>query len=240
MSSEPLTEVIVLSAGPDIPVVDADEFVKEFLPKVPCTDFVVGRIVSWIENCPKYYAKHRWKRFVQDPAEYQQGKSAVFARLSDVSNTIVEAVADIMPELEATHTTRYIEKTLTPREKMFRQDLSRPDAYFLFRESFSRDDTNPHWMDIAAAGEFSKTNNSAAFENVRDPPLPIAHGRLLFAQDIAQVLWDMHQIMHKDPRRRRCFGFTIENRDFRMYSTTRSEIVASRAVDFLAVSHDHL
>ena len=59
----------------------------------------------------------------------------------------------------------------------------------------------------------------------------------LVLQDITQVLWDMHEMMREDPRRRRCFGFTIENRDFRMYSTTRSEIVVSRVVDFLSVSH---
>lgn len=50
------------------------------------------------------------------------------------------------------------------------------------------------------------------------------------------MLWDMYQEMREDPRRRKCFGFTIENRDFRMYSITRSEIVVSRPVDFLSVS----
>lgn len=216
-SSKSVTQAIVLDAGPDIPIIDADEFIKDFLPRVPGTDAVVGRIVSWIENCPKYYARRRWKKFAQDPDKYKQREPAVFARLSDVSNAVIEAVAEIMPELEATRTTTYVEKPTKPPETVFRQDLSRPDAYFLFRERFSADEKNPHWMDIAVAGEFKKKNNSETVES-----------------DITQVLWDMHEMMREDPRRRRCFGFTIENRDFRMYSTTRSEIVVSRVVDFLS------
>lgn len=170
-SSKSVTQAIVLDAGPDIPIIDADEFIKDFLPHVPGTDAVVGRIVSWIENCPKYYARRRWKKFAQDPDKYKQREPAVFARLSDVSNAVIEAVAEVMPELEATRTTTYVEKPTKPPETVFRQDLSRPDAYFLFRERFSADAKNPHWMDIAVAGEFKKKNNSETVESVRNPVL---------------------------------------------------------------------
>lgn len=183
-TSKSVTEAIVLDAGPDIPIIDADEFIRDFLPKVPGTDVVIGRIVSWIENCPKYYARRRWKKFAQDPANYKQWEPTVFARLSDVFNAVIEAVAEIMPELEATRTTRYVEKPTKPPQTVFRQDLSRPDAYFLFQEKFSKDEANPHWMDIAVTGEFKKDNNPETVESVRssrssfNPRVPILLHRI--------------------------------------------------------------
>lgn len=161
-----LTKAIVLDAGPDIPIIKADEFIADFLPKVPGTEAVVGRIVSWIEAHPEYYSERRWRGFAEDPAKAGEKEDVVFSRLSVVVDAIIAAVSELVPDLSGSRTTEYIQKPTRPPETVFRQDISRPDAYFLFRKRFSRDGENPHWMDIAVSGEFKKENNPETTESV--------------------------------------------------------------------------
>lgn len=55
-------------------------------------------------------------------------------------------------------------------------------------------------------------------------------------QDSKKVLWNMHQTLRDDPRRRFTFGFTIENRTMRIWFCSRAEILVSQPFDFIAVS----
>lgn len=166
-SSKSLTQAIVLDAGPDIPIINADEFIADFLPKVSGAEAALGRIVSWIETCPLYYADRRWAGFPTDPAKAGETEDLVFERLSVVFDAILAAVSEVTPELVGRRTTEYVAKPTKPPETVFRQDKSRPDAYFLFLNRFSRDKENPHWMDIAVAGEFKKENKPETVESVR-------------------------------------------------------------------------
>lgn len=174
-SLKSLTEAIVLDAGPDIPIINADEFIADFLPKVPGTDAVVGRIVSWIEACPEYYVDHRWEGFPEDPAKAGEKEDVVFGQLSVVFDAILAAVSELMPELVDRQTTEYVAKPTKPPETVFRRDMSRPDAYFLFLNRFSSDKENPHWMDIAVSGEFKKENNPETAESVSHRRSRVAH-----------------------------------------------------------------
>lgn len=160
-STNSLSEAIAIDAGPDIPIVKADEFIAALLPEVPVTDTIVGTIVSWIEACPKYYTDRCWQGFPENPVKAEETEDVISTRLSVVFDAILAAVAVLVPEIVARHTIAYIENTTKPLETMF---LS--NAYFFFRNKFSGDDENPHWMDIAVTGNFRKGINLDATESV--------------------------------------------------------------------------
>lgn len=235
-SSDQLSDASVLDAGPDVPEISADEFLLDFLPKVPNAEGVVGDVVSWIKDNPKHYANGRWKSFRQDPVAYKQTEPKVFARMYDIYNAIIDAVEHCMPDLEQQRTTEYVQKPAQPPATVFRRDLACPDACFLFRDRQSRDKEMPHWMDIALIGEYKKKNTERAVRRVSR--LHCYSAAVLIAghrQNIKHILTRMCGIMREDPRRRFAYGYTIENRDFRMWIATRSGIVVSGHVDFLTV-----
>ncbi|KAI0810838.1 hypothetical protein BC629DRAFT_1251537, partial [Irpex lacteus] len=91
-----------------------------------------------------------------------------------------------------------------------------PDGYFLFLDHTSRTDERHFWRDAVTPAEFKRKDTHTDLQD-----------------DVDKICWDMHQIMKEDPRRRRVFGFTIENTQMRVWMMNRAEVVVSEPFNFI-------
>ncbi|OSX58035.1 hypothetical protein POSPLADRAFT_1061121 [Postia placenta MAD-698-R-SB12] len=73
-----------------------------------------------------------------------------------------------------------------------------------------------YWANIAMSAEFKKKARPADKED-----------------NVAKIIWSMHQCMREDPRRRFTFGLTIENKEIRLWFCTRAQLLVSEGINFL-------
>lgn len=79
------------------------------------------------------------------------------------------------------------------------------------------DETNQvYWANIAMSAEFKKKARPADKED-----------------NVAKIIWSMHQCMREDPRRRFTFGLTIENKEMRLWFCSRAQLLVSEGINFL-------
>lgn len=182
----------------------------------------------------KVIVNGRWAPFPTDPWQCKQDEMTVFSGLDNVIQSIV-----LHSQIDLDATIKYVNRpTDTPVcSDVDHKKGARPDGYFLFLDHSLRRDGRHYWRDLLTPAEFkledkhNDLQDASSISHCAFPMLIVTLAR----QDINKICWDMHQIMKEDPRRRRVFGFTIENTQMRVWMMNRAEVIASEPFNFITV-----
>lgn len=225
---------VIDDTGPTIPEISVLLFFDIVLPQPSILDHVRAIFTALTKgDRPPYNPKgRRWSAFPRDPAKANLRENTVYKKLEKIYHAVLEAAQEHAPAEEPTttftNTPDYVPKS------DWRGSTSKPDGFFALRNR--RAGGSPHWMDIVATGEYKRNDKDKRnLEDVRFFTHLSRSIAYISLQDSKKVLWNMHQTMRNDPCRRFTFGFTIENREMRIWYTSRADILVSSPFDFMSV-----
>lgn len=149
----------------------------------------------------------RWKAFPKDPVETEGPECSVFANLIGLIQDIVDAscLPGTSPRL------RYKSRPESDMSTIYERKSSKPDGYFALVGS-ERRDGRVYWHQVGVPGEYKKHEYSRAIIKlsaaVTTSGCTCADCAL---QNRQKTVWDMHQQLREDPRRR--FAIGIQHRE---------------------------
>lgn len=147
---------VVLNAGPHVPQITVDDFFDNFLPKAHIKPTHLKAIQTRVLRTS--YEDGRWKSFPLDPGANKDPEDEAFLGLVDIANAVRDAALSCVPRLRAQTTFDNIPDS--PPVANNRPNKTRPDGYFVRADAMSANYKNPHWVDIAATGEYKKSGLS--------------------------------------------------------------------------------
>ncbi|KAG9001054.1 hypothetical protein FRB94_004947 [Tulasnella sp. JGI-2019a] len=121
-------------------------------------------------------------------------------------------------DLNSTRTTKCLRDTSssTIMPNTPETEEHRPDACLLLTTNTQGHEAPVQWENVAVVFEYKKRGASMDWHaNTR------------------RILWNLHQIMNHDPRRRFALGFTIENLSLRMWYCDRAGFLVSEQADLM-------
>ncbi|KAJ3768090.1 hypothetical protein FB446DRAFT_295570 [Lentinula raphanica] len=225
-------QVIVKLDVPDmIPEVPVEDFFHSILPPLPRTSKadLVGEVIAKLEE-NETIKNNRWAAFREDPREHSEREPQAFQGLTDIWKNVISAAKEVDGSLEQTL------GLVVSGHVYIHSDQSRlcqPDA---FNELCSK--TQP-----TTAQTHSNTSNAKRrkapeeYDYVYDIANPYqfkkGDGVNQIIEDFSKVVYDMEQVLARDPCRRFTFGTTIENRTTRMWFLSRAYLLRSTSFDFM-------
>lgn len=225
---------VILNAGPNVPQLPAKAFFARFIPRIHITPNQLKSIRTRITRTVCH--RGRWRAFPLDPNSNADPEDEAFKGFVAIANAVHDAAVYCVPRLKAT--TRFDNIPDTAPQTSNRPNKTRPDGYFVSVAPQSKNTENPHWVDIAATGEYKKNGTSKKMlTDVSIRLLASSVSTDMRRQDIQKAIWSMHHTMREDASRRFTFAFTVENRTMRLWFASRSEIVVSASFDFMNVSY---
>lgn len=147
---------VILNAGPHVPQISVDDFFENFLPKTVIKPFCLKAIHARVLET--LYEHDRWKSFPLDPGPSKAPEDEAFLGLVDIAKAVRDAALYCVPRLRAQTTFDNIPDS--PPVANNRPNMTRPDGSFVRADAMSSDHKSPHWIDIAATGEYKKSGLS--------------------------------------------------------------------------------
>ncbi|KAF5386291.1 hypothetical protein D9757_008604 [Collybiopsis confluens] len=149
-----------------------------------------------------------WHAFPSDPKTDHRHEDQVYGQLALVFDAVIQATKALHPE----HT-QHFSLVLLPTVAPFSERASRapPDATFC-----PKAEVPYSWYHLATPGEFKKDPESC---------------RAKRNENVAQTIGNLQHIMTVDPRRRFSFGWTIQDRDLRLWFACRGAVLVTKTVD---------
>lgn len=153
--------------GPTIPEIPVHLFFDIVLPQPPILDHVPAIFACLKRGKEPHYSgrERRWTAFPSDPATTKLHENEVYKQLEEIYRAILGATRGLgltdEPTTTFTNSPHYVPKGV------WRNSTSKPDGFFVLRNR--RAGGTPHWMDIAATGEYKRDDTEKRnLEDVRD------------------------------------------------------------------------
>ncbi|KAF5370176.1 hypothetical protein D9757_010613 [Collybiopsis confluens] len=199
-----------------VPEVEVEWFFENVLPS-PIPDFNV-KVVAQELRKSKMITASGWNAFSGNPKDDSRHENKVYGQLTSVFDAVMEATKSLYP----VHTQHFALVMLPNRPPSSdRTSRTEPDATFLPTNIASdlkadEKEASYSWYNIANPAEFKKEPESSI--RIRN-------------SNVAQIVTSLQFIMSVDPLRRFSFGWTMQNRDLRMWFACRGVIFVTEAVD---------
>ncbi|KAJ3762230.1 hypothetical protein EV360DRAFT_67243 [Lentinula raphanica] len=204
-------QLIVKSDMSDmIPEVPVEDFFHSILPPLlHSQEELIGKVIAKLEgNGTIDKDNDCWSAFREDPCKHSEHGSQAFQGLTLMWERVISAAKEVDGSLEQTF------KLIVSGHVYIHSDQTRlcqPDA---FNKKMPEE---RHFVyDIANPYQFKKD-----------------HGVTQIIEDFSKVLFDMEQVLARDPRRRFTFGTTIENRMTRLWFLSHATLLRSTSFDFM-------
>lgn len=147
---------VVLNAGPNVPQLSTKDFFARFIPNIHITPKEQKAIQARVARTAR--DRGRWLAFPLDPNSNADPEDVAFQGFVDIARAVHDAAIYCVPRLKAT--TKFDNIPESAPETSNRPNKTRPDGYFVSVAPQSRNTKNPHWVDIAATGEYKKNGTS--------------------------------------------------------------------------------
>lgn len=147
---------VVLNAGPNVPQLSAKDFFARFMPDSGLTPKQQKEIETRVAQTAR--DRGRWLAFPLDPNHNDDSEDVAFQGFVDIARAVHDAALYCVPDLKAT--TKFDNIPDGAPETSNRPNQTRPDGHFVSLAPQSRSVKHPHWVDIAATGEYKKNGTS--------------------------------------------------------------------------------
>ncbi|KAJ3734977.1 hypothetical protein DFJ43DRAFT_1151620 [Lentinula guzmanii] len=214
-------ETVIADLGNMVPEVDLDWFFENLLPPLP-KGIDISTVIKQLQELGAI-TEDGWAGFSCDPKAERRHEDIVFAQLGPVFQAILDAVKELHPSLQQTFTLLF-QPTRLPLSERGRS--TKPDNCWVSVEDFEnimKDPTRFYtWYTIAGPAEDKRLAESSREQRNKN---------------VAQIIYNLQQIMSLDPCRRFTFGTTMQNRQMRVWFACRGVVLTTKACDFLKDRH---
>ncbi|KAJ4475063.1 hypothetical protein J3R30DRAFT_641182 [Lentinula aciculospora] len=210
-------DAVIEDLGNMVPEVDLHWFFENLLPPLP-NGLNIQAVVNQLQECGTI-TEAGWAGFSMDPKVERRHEHIVFARLAPIFQAIIDTVIKLHPSLQQTFTLLLQPKRLPVSE---RGRSSKPDNCWVSMEDAENIKKDPSrfytWYSIASPAEDKRLAESSREERNKN---------------VAQIIYNLQQIMSLDPCRRFTFGKTMQNRHMRVWFACRGYVLTTKPCDFL-------
>ncbi|KAJ7094065.1 hypothetical protein B0H15DRAFT_151602 [Mycena belliarum] len=210
-------DALILHLGDDVPICPLEYFFQSIFRASKVSLPLVAEVRTILDR-KKSLVEGRWKQYKNNPRNMKELEDVVYSPIAQIHATIVAAGKPLLKKLGLDPALKLVaEPTKSPIGE--NKNATRPDSYstmiqqtflkllmMVYRES---------WFSIPVTWEFKKSEEEE-FDNIR------------------KTLYNLNHILSNDPRRRFAFGITIENTRLRLWFASRSGVLVSEDVDFIA------
>ncbi|KAJ3825720.1 hypothetical protein F5880DRAFT_1550310 [Lentinula raphanica] len=214
-----------------IPEVPVDDFFHSILPPLPRSskgDLVEEVIAKLKEN--DTIKNDRWVAFDVDPREHSEKEPQAFKGLTDIWNDVISAAKKVDGSLEQTL------GLVVSGHVYIHSDQSRlcqPDAFNKLYSKIQATTAQTHNDTANARRRKSPEEYDYVYDIANPYQFKKGDGVTQIIEDFSKVVYDMEQVLARDPCRRFTFGTTIENRTTRMWFMSRAYLLRSTSFDFM-------
>ncbi|KAJ3766140.1 hypothetical protein FB446DRAFT_758794 [Lentinula raphanica] len=214
-----------------IPEVPVDDFFHSILPPLPRSskgDLVEEVIAKLKEN--DTIKNDRWVAFEVDPREHSEKEPQAFKGLTDIWNDVISAAKKVDGSLEQTL------GLVVSGHVYIHSDQSRlcqPDAFNKLYSKIQATTAQTHNDTANARRRKSPEEYDYVYDIANPYQFKKGDGVTQIIEDFSKVVYDMEQVLARDPCRRFTFGTTIENRTTRMWFMSRAYLLRSTSFDFM-------
>ncbi|KAJ3996012.1 hypothetical protein F5050DRAFT_1822131 [Lentinula boryana] len=220
-----------------IPEIPLQDYVDYIMPPLP--DSLKGNVDNVLKILESDgtidVSNDRWSAFPVDPAHASAHESVVFQGLTAIFNAVVASAKRIDSSLNQT-----FGLIVNGNVPMYsdRGASSRPDAFNkLFKRIQEPQATLPRCKEPAEQGQKPKNQQHHVYDLANPQQFKLRDGQNDADDDFAKLIYDMEQVLARDPCRRFTFGTTIENRTTRLWFLSRASLLRTTAFDFIKDRH---
>ncbi|KAJ3780163.1 hypothetical protein GGU10DRAFT_279798 [Lentinula aff. detonsa] len=214
-------DTVIADLGNMVPEVDLDWFFENLLPPLP-KGIDISTVIKQLQELGAI-TEDGWAGFSCDPKAERRHEDIVFAQLGPVFQAILDAVKELHPSLQQTFTLLF-QPTRFPLSERGRS--TKPDNCWVSVEDIENITKDPNrfytWYTIAGPAEDKRLAESSREQRNKN---------------VAQIIYNLQQIMSLDPCRRFTFGTTMQNRQMRVSFACRGVVLTTKACQFLKDHH---
>ncbi|EED78857.1 predicted protein [Postia placenta Mad-698-R] len=202
-------KAVIEDIGETIPEVSVKYFLEALVPQLR-RGLSVDKTIKKLKLKGDITPDGHWALFSVSPGKAEPVEDVYFQPLVDVAKSIVSQSGGNANDQLLTLVQR-------PREKPMayvRSSETKPDGCFVLK-SKTPDAARLRWQDMALCAEYKKQ------DRLKDRD-----------DNVAKVLWSMHQCMREDARHRFVYGMTIENETMRLWFSSRADTFVSKEINW--------
>ncbi|KAJ3771873.1 hypothetical protein FB446DRAFT_845958 [Lentinula raphanica] len=226
-------QLIVKSDMPStIPEVPVEDFFHYILPPLPRSQGdIVGEVLAKLEaNGTIDKGNNRWSAFRDDPRKHSENEPQAFQGLTHIWKKVISAAKEVDGSLEQTlglvvNGHAYIHSD--------RVQLCQPDAFNELCSKTQPTTAQTHSGTSNAKRRKAPEDRIYVYDIANPYQFKKGDGVTQIIENFSKVLFDMQQVLARDPCRRFTFGTTIENRTTRLWFLSRASLLRSTSFDFM-------
>ncbi|KAJ3837512.1 hypothetical protein F5878DRAFT_622228 [Lentinula raphanica] len=211
-----------------IPEVPVEDFFHSILPPLPRSskNDLVGEVIAKLEE-NKTIKNDRWAAFRVDPCKHSEKEPQAFQGLTGVWNDVISAAKVVDGSLEQTLGLVVNGHAYIHSDQV---QLCQPDA---FNELCSKIQPTTNSDTSNAKRRKAPEDRYYVYDIANPHQFKKGDGVNQIIEDFSKVVYDMEQVLARDPCRRFTFGTTIENRTTRLWFLSRASLLRSTSFDFM-------
>ncbi|EED78868.1 predicted protein [Postia placenta Mad-698-R] len=202
-------KAVIEDIGETIPEVSVKYFLEALVPQLR-RGLSVDKTIKKLKLKGDITPDGHWALFSVSPGKAEPVEDVYFQPLVDVAKSIVS-------QSGGNANSQLLTLVQRPREKpmaYMRSSETKPDGCFVLK-SKTPDAARLRWQDMALCAEYKKQ------DRLKDRD-----------DNVAKVLWGMHQCMREDARHRFVYGMTIENETMRLWFSSRADTFVSKEINW--------
>ncbi|OSX58053.1 hypothetical protein POSPLADRAFT_1061146 [Postia placenta MAD-698-R-SB12] len=202
-------KAVIEDIGETIPEVSVKYFLEALVPQLR-RGLSVDKTIKKLKSKGAITPDGHWALFSVSPGKAEPVEDVYFQPLVDVAKSIVS-------QSGGNANSQLLTLVQRPREKPMayvRSSETKPDGCFVLK-SKTPDAARLRWQDMALCAEYKKQ------DRLKDRD-----------DNVAKVLWSMHQCMREDARHRFVYGMTIENETMRLWFSSRADTFVSKEINW--------
>ncbi|KAJ3757721.1 hypothetical protein EV360DRAFT_45467 [Lentinula raphanica] len=211
-----------------IPEVPVEDFFHSILPPLPRSskNDLVGEVIARLEE-NKTIKNDRWAAFRVDPCKHSEKEPQAFQGLTDIWNDVISAAKKVDGSLEQTLGLVVNGHAYIHSDQV---QLCQPDA---FNELCSKTQPTTNSDTSNAKRRKAPEDRYYVYDIANPHQFKKGDGVNQIIEDFSKVVYDMEQVLARDPCKRFTFGTTIENRTTRLWFLSRASLLRSTSFDFM-------
>ncbi|KAJ3718700.1 hypothetical protein C8R42DRAFT_125223, partial [Lentinula raphanica] len=226
-------QLIVKSDMPStIPEVPVEDFFHYILPPLPRSQGdLVGEVLAKLEaNGTIDKGNNRWSAFRDDPRKHSENEPQAFQGLTHIWKKVISAAKEVDGSLEQTLGLVVNGHAYIHSDQV---QLCQPDAFNELCSKTQPTTAQTHNDNNNAKRRKAPEDRNYVYDIANPYQFKKGDGVTQIIENFSKVLFDMQQVLARDPCRRFTFGTTIENRTTRLWFLSRASLLRSTSFDFM-------
>ncbi|KAJ3718723.1 hypothetical protein C8R42DRAFT_643802 [Lentinula raphanica] len=212
--------------------VPLEDFFHSILPPLPRSqgDLIAEVMAKLEENDTIDKDNNRWSAFDVDPQEHSENDAKAFHGLTRIWKNVVSAAKEVDGSLEQTF------RLVISGHVYIHSDqgrLCQPDAFNELYPKTQATTAQRHSNNSNAKRRKMPEDYTYVYDIANPCQFNKDDGANQAIEDFNKILFDMEQVLARDPCRRFTFGTTIENRTTRLWFLSRASLLRSTSFDFM-------